>query len=209
MPPVHEHIGFLKEMGLDFGWGTTAFVEWLLEHVHIYIGTPWWLSITLSMLIIRVSLLKLYFNAADAAARSQVIAPHMDPLFKQYQTALAQGNRAEAQKVGGDMKTLRRNAGISYLKQFAPFVQVPIGFGTFRLMRGMAYLPVPGLDTGGVLWFPDLTVPDPLFILPIATSAAYYFTFKVFAAAPMRRKIWLLITRPESSLAERQAAAVQ
>ena len=207
MPPVYEHIGFLKEMGLDYGWGTTAFMEWLLEHVHIYAGTPWWLSITISMLIIRAGLLKLYFDAADSNARSQLIAEHMAPLMKQYQGALGAGNRIEAQRIGAEMKRLRRNAGVNLIKQFAPFVQVPIGFGTFRLMRGMAYLPAPGLDTGGLLWFSDLTLSDPLFILPVATAAVYATTFKVFAAASVSREICLLTTFSAFRWAERQVVA--
>ena len=159
------------------------------------------------MLIIRAGLLKLYFDAADSNARSQLIAEHMAPLMKQYQGALGAGNRIEAQRIGAEMKRLRRNAGVNMIKQFAPFVQVPIGFGTFRLMRGMAYLPVPGLDTGGLLWFSDLTLSDPLFILPVATAAVYATTFKVFAAAFVSREIFLLTTFSAFRWAERQVAA--
>lgn len=62
---------------------------------------------------------------------------------------------------------------------FVPMLQVPIGFATFRLMRGMADLPVPGLDDGGFLWLTDLTQSDPYFILPIVTGIAFHLTFKV------------------------------
>ncbi|KAL1858941.1 hypothetical protein VTK73DRAFT_7737 [Phialemonium thermophilum] len=48
-----------------------------------------------------------------------------------------------------------------------------------RLFRGMAALPVPSLETGGALWFPDLTVPDPLFILPVASSVLLYLVMKM------------------------------
>ena len=188
--PAYEHIGFLKEMGLDYGWGPTAFMEWLLEHVHIYAGTPWWASIVISMLLVRAATLKLYFNAADSSARSQLITEYTAPLMKKYKNALASGNKVEAQSVSQEMRTLRSNAGVSYLKQLAPFVQVFIGFGTFRLMRGMAYLPVPGLDTGGLMWFEDLTLSDPLFLLPIGTAAAYYITFKVFGVTFLDQFFW-------------------
>lgn len=72
-----------------------------------------------------------------------------------------------------------RAAGVKLWKMAVPMIQIPLGYGTFRLMRGMAALPVPGLEDGGFLWIKDLTLADPLFLLPILTSGAFYYTFKV------------------------------
>ena len=178
-PPVHEHIGFLKELGLDYGWGPTAMVEWLLEHVHVYTGTPWWATIGLSLLILRAALLKLYIDAADAAARNQVIKPHVDPLMERYKAAAGTRDVAGMRKITTEIRSLRKSAGIKYWKISMPLIQIPLGYGAFRLMRGMANLPVPGLETGGLLWMQDLTLSDPYFILPLATGALYFFSFKV------------------------------
>ena len=166
-------------MGLDYGWGPTAFMETLLEHVHVYLGTPWWASIGISMLIIRAALFKFYVDAADSSARRQLIKHLEEPIAARIKVAQAEKNQRALREAWYERRALQKSAGITWWKSFAPFLQVPIGFGTFRLMRGMAYLPVPGLDTGGLLWLPDLTQSDPYFILPIATAAAYYFTFKV------------------------------
>lgn len=43
---------------------------------------------------------------------------------------------------------------------------------TFLAIRGMARLPVESMTTGGALWFLDLTVPDPFFLLPIMATAS-------------------------------------
>ena len=166
-------------MGLDYGWGFTASIEWLLEHVHIYAGTPWWASIGLTLIVIRASLLKIYFGAADAAARNQLIAQYNEPIMERLKVAQRDGNMMAINKAHVEMQDLRASAGVKLWKIFLPFIQVPIGFGTFRLVRGMAHLPVPGLDTGGLLWMKDLTLSDPYFLLPIMTGASYYFTFKV------------------------------
>ena len=178
-PPSYEHLGFLKEMGLDYGWGPTAFVETLLEHVHIYAGTPWWASIAITMVMIRAALIKIYMDASDAGARNSSITSYNAPLMERYKTAAVAKDVVAMREASTEMKELRKAAGIKYWKLFVPFVQIPIGFGTFRLMRGMASLPVPGFDTGGLLWIQDLTISDPTFILPAVTSACYYFTFKV------------------------------
>lgn len=177
--PVYEHLGFLKEMGLDYGWGPTAFVETLLEHVHIYLGTPWWASIGISMLIIRVTLFKFYLNAADSSARRRAIKHIEDPISARIKTATAERDQMALREARNERYALHKSVGITWWKSMVPLVQIPIGFGTFRLMRGMASLPVPGFDNGGLLWVYDLTVPDPFYILPIATGWAYHVAFKV------------------------------
>lgn len=168
-------------MGLDYGWGPTAFVETLLEHVHIYLGTPWWASIGISMLLIRAVLMKFYIDAADSSARRQAIRPLEEPITARIKAAQASQDQHALRVAWLDRRALNKSAGIVMWKSFVPFLQLPIGFGTFRLMRGMATLPVPGLDTGGLLWVTDLTQSDPYYFLPVATAAAYYFTFKVLS----------------------------
>ena len=179
--PVYEHLGFLKEMGLDYGWGPTAFVEYLLEHVHVYLGTPWWASIGISILIIRAALFKFFMDASDTSARRQHIKHLEDPINARVKAAKANRDQKALREAWSERSALYKSAGINLWKSFVPFLQIPLGFGTFRLMRGMVSLPVPGLDTGGLLWISDLTQSDPYFILPIGTAAAYYFTFKVLS----------------------------
>ena len=57
-------------------------------------------------------------------------------------------------------------------------IQIPFFFGMFRACSISSKLPVPGWQTGGALWFTDLTAVDPFFILPVisgATTAATIF----------------------------------
>ena len=175
----YEHLGFLKEMGLDYGWGTTAMMETILEHVHIYAGTPWWASIGITLLLVRGSLIKIYINAADATARNQTISELNQPLVDKMKAAQAKGDMVGMTQASKEMKDLRAAAGVKFWKMLMPFVSIPIGFGTFRLVRGMSFLPVPGLESGGLLWMQDLTLSDPYFVLPVLTAVAYFYAFKV------------------------------
>jgi YidC/Oxa1 family membrane protein insertase len=43
----------------------------------------------------------------------------------------------------------------------------------------MANLPVESMKTGGLFWFPDLTIADPYFLLPILCSASMLLTIEV------------------------------
>ena len=180
-PPaeIDEHIGFLKELGLDYGWGTTSMIQWLLEHVYIYSGFPWWGSIVFTAVAVRVSLLKFYVDAADTSAKMQTLKPAMQPILKRIQQARAARDRVAVMKATQERYAMFQNSGVKFWKLAIPLIQVPLGFGTFRLLRGMGYLPVPGFDQGGVLWFTDLTMPDPYGIMPIITSTSYFLAFKV------------------------------
>ena len=182
-PQVNEYIGFLKEMGLDYGWGPTAFVETLLEHIHIYTGTPWWISVGLTVIAIRLFIFRFFINAQDASARIAAIKPLTAGIDKRQKDAVASGDQQELRAISLERRAIYSKFGIKVSRIFWPIaLQVPLGFGTFRLMRGMTALPVPGFDQGGPLWLSDLTIADPYYILPLATAATYYWTFKVGAS---------------------------
>lgn len=177
--PVTEHIGYLKELGLDYGWGPTAFVETLLEHVHVWTGTPWWASIVLTAVFVRLVMLKAYVNASDTSARLAVITPRVKPIQDRLSAAKAARDQQAMMAASAEMQAAYQSANVQLWRLAVPMLQIPLGFGTFRLMRGMADLPVPGLDRQGLLWLQDLTLPDPYFILPIVTAGAFHYTFKV------------------------------
>ena len=50
---------------------------------------------------------------------------------------------------------------------------------TFLAIRGMAKLPVDSLSTGGALWFTDLTMADPFYVLPVLATASILTIIRV------------------------------
>ena len=45
----------------------------------------------------------------------------------------------------------------------------------FIALREMANLPVPSLQTGGLWWFQDLTLSDPIYVLPLVVTATMWY----------------------------------
>lgn len=134
----------------------------------------------LTTLLLRVAFLKLHINAADTMARLATLTPHMAPIKERISAAKLTQDMEALNLASAEMKRLYLAANIEVWRMFLPFlVQIPLGFATFRLLRGMATLPVPGLDEGGLLWLKDLTLSDPYFILPMAVGGAFYWTMKV------------------------------
>ncbi|KAL8772783.1 MAG: hypothetical protein Q9209_002128 [Squamulea sp. 1 TL-2023] len=177
-PAVGRHIGFLNELGLDFGWGPTALVQWVFEHVHVYAGTPWWASIIITLLAIRVAIFKTYIGSADTSARLLVIKPYMQDVRDRLDDAKRAQDMPETMRRMQELKNVYSAAGIKMWKTFLPFVNLPLGYGMFRLTRNMSEMPVPGLEDGGLLWITDLTLSDPTFLLPIGTGISTFFLFK-------------------------------
>jgi YidC/Oxa1 family membrane protein insertase len=176
---IPEHIGYLKSLGLDYGYGPTAGIEWVLEHVHILAGTPWWLSIAITATLVRMVLFKPYVNAAENASRMSKIMPITKPIQQRMMAASRVGDNDAVMACRSELSLINKRAGVSMLKSFVPMVQVFAGYGTFVLLRAMSRLPVPGLETGGILWFHNLAVPDPLLILPIATAGVLHWVLRV------------------------------
>ncbi|KAI4213125.1 MAG: hypothetical protein LQ351_004279 [Letrouitia transgressa] len=174
-----DHFGFMKELGLDYGWGPTALVEWTLEHIHVLLGTPWWGSIVLTAMLSRLVLFKVFIDASDNTARTQTLAPALKDLRARLNDAKAKQDIPAMMGIQREVKAIYKLAGVQMYKTALPLLQVPLGFGLFRLMRGMAALPVPGLENGGFLWITDLTVSDPYFILPTVAGISSFVLFRM------------------------------
>lgn len=59
------------------------------------------------------------------------------------------------------------------------FCNGAIFMSMFFAIRGMAYLPVKSLETGGIFWFTDLTVADPFFVLPLITATSLMIHIRI------------------------------
>ncbi|CAG8316167.1 unnamed protein product [Penicillium nalgiovense] len=167
---IPESIGYLKQLGLDFGWGFTSTMQWLIEHTHIWTGLPWWASIVAVGLLTRVAMLRPVLSASENAARMTVAKPEADPLRHQMVAASTEGKSQEAQIMRAKLKAINDKHGIKAWKSMLPMLQIPLGFGCFRVVRAMTALPVPALATETAGWIKDLTVADPTYMLPMIAA---------------------------------------
>jgi YidC/Oxa1 family membrane protein insertase len=164
---------------LDFGYGPTSVLQWILEHMHVYTGLPWWGTIALGAVIMRLAFFPMYLRSSDMVARTQALQSVLRPIQERSTEALKSGDQQAALVYWQQMAAVRGRAGISLPAQFAPMLlQGAVGFFAFRLIRAMSNLPVPELKHGGFLWLSDLTVPDPYGLLPIAMGAILHVTIR-------------------------------
>ncbi|KAI1480331.1 60Kd inner membrane protein-domain-containing protein [Daldinia eschscholtzii] len=187
---IPEQIGYLKNLGLEFGWGPTSSCEWILEHVYIYTGMPWWATIAAVAVVWRVAMFWPTLTASKHSALMQQL--ERNPAYAQAKAEFNEAawktrDRVAQMRAQEKMMRLKKETGASVMRMLIPVLTVPFSFGMFRLLRAMATLPVPSLETGGLAWFSDLTVHDPYYILPMTSIALTALMFKQTRDANMSR----------------------
>ncbi|KAJ6784827.1 hypothetical protein PWT90_06807 [Aphanocladium album] len=178
-----NELGYLHELGLDFGFGPTTAMQWLLENIHVSTGLGWGMSIVASAFALRglmliPHILQMRNGGRTALMQSDPRAVEMNRLMKE---ALADGvngmeKRQQATVIGN---LLKKEYGVNNKNMLWLFVQFPFTIGLFKLVRQMGNLPVPGMETAGFAWFTDLTVRDPYFLLPALATGVMILSLQI------------------------------
>lgn len=169
---VCDHIGALSDAGLvtSYLWPSDILAR-LLEAVHVYSGLPWWGTITVVAIGVRLAMVPLYLKSSDATARMSAAKPELDAITEEMKEQRENPNATTVmlQKRGQIMKKY----GVKTRYMLAPVLQIPLALGMFNGLRKMANYPVDGFSTGGLSWFTDLSQQDPYCALPILTAATF------------------------------------
>ncbi len=169
-----DHIGDLVNLGLVH-WTPVGAVEVLLEQLHVNLGLPWWTAIVLLSLLGRAIIAPLLIRSQVNNVRLAKIRPELEKLMQKLQEAKARGDKISVNKNALASRQLFKENDCSPTRSLtAPLVQLPIALSCFIAIRKMSELPVESLKTGGALWFTDLTVADPYYILPLVSAASIY-----------------------------------
>ena len=122
-------------------------------------GAPWWLSVVMLTLVVRTLLFPLTFRQVKSVRRMQELKPDLDEIRAQY--------KDDPKKQQQEQMKLYGERGINPLGGCLPiFVQLPIFIVLYQTIKQFEHL--ESFRTGGLLWFQDLTVADPYFVLPVA-----------------------------------------
>ena len=139
-------------------------------------GTPWWLAIVMLTVVVRTLLFPLTYRQVKNVRKLQDLKPEMDEIRARYKDdALTQ--REEIARLYQERK-------VNPLGGCLPIaLQLPIFLVLYYTIRQFDKL--DSFRTGGLFWFTDLTVADPLFILPVA----YVLTMMASQELAMRNTV--------------------
>lgn len=161
--------GYMQSIGLAKSWWWPPdLVQHLMEIVHVSTGLPWWATISLVTVGVRLALFPLYVKSSDMMAKNAKIKPQLDEIQNKLMGAT---DMSESQSIMLKRKKLLAEHGIKNRYLMAPILQLPLAIGFFSGLRGMASYPVDGLQDQGILWFQDLTAADPYLALQCLSAA--------------------------------------
>ncbi|XP_063043634.1 mitochondrial inner membrane protein OXA1L [Engraulis encrasicolus] len=164
----------LAELGLG-NYTPVGAIQNLLEFFHMDLGMPWWGAIALGTVLARCLVFPVIVKGQREAAKLNNVMPEMTKLTNRMNEAKQSGNKFDFAKAYSDLMLFQKKNDVNPLRGLiVPLVQMPIFVSFFIALRKMAYLPVPSLQTGGTLWFPDLTMADPYYILPFAVTGTMF-----------------------------------
>ncbi|KAK7482301.1 hypothetical protein BaRGS_00026429, partial [Batillaria attramentaria] len=170
-----------------------GYAQKVLESVHSATGLPWWASIALTTVVLRgVVTLPLAVYSMRIMAKVELLQPEIAKLSKELRREVAMAvkkfawNEKTARfKYNSTMKKLIKDL---YIREnchpakssLVLWFQIPLWICLSFALRNMSgAVPTAATDleprvlcadlkTEGALWFPDLTVPDATWILPLA-----------------------------------------
>ncbi|CAH8382831.1 unnamed protein product [Eruca vesicaria subsp. sativa] len=160
-----------------------AALQHCIDMVHSFTGLEWWASIVVATILIRSSTVPLLIKQMKDTTKLSLMRPRLESIREEMQSkGMDHVTMAEGQK---KMKNLFKEYGVT---PFTPlkgmFIQGPLFICFFLAIRNMAEK-VPSFQTGGALWFTDLTTPDSLYILPVLTALTFLITVECNAQEGM------------------------
>eukprot|EP00457_Paulinella_chromatophora_P009765 gb/GEZN01009838.1/.p1 GENE.gb/GEZN01009838.1/~~gb/GEZN01009838.1/.p1 ORF type:complete len:356 (-),score=24.05 gb/GEZN01009838.1/:167-1234(-) len=183
--------GDMAQLGLGSAhpYWPPGWIQSVLEMMYVDLSLPWWAGLVLATVTTRLCVAPLAVIAVRNAARIQTIQPTLNVLTARLTECKRIGDQTQAAQQEQQIRALLRRTNAHPLKSLLPVLfQAPVFLCFFRALQEMADLPVPSLEQGGLLWFMDLTVPDPYCILPLlcclSTHQLLSHTFALLATSP-------------------------
>ena len=174
-----DAVSGLTSAGLG-GYTPVGIIQHALEFLHVQANMPWWAAIATMAALLRVALLPLAVSMQQNTARMFNIQPEVSRILLNMQQCSKMGDQVGQAQEGLKLAELYREHRVNPFKMFfMPLVQMPIFLTFFMAIRRMAAAPVESMKTGGLWWFPDLTIPDPTFSLPLLTCVNFLINIEV------------------------------
>lgn len=165
--------GDLKAMGL-VNFTPVGALETVLEAVHISTGLPWWATIAATTVMIRTALVPFIVKLQGNTARLHNVKPQLERLTENMKLAKETNDTAALARFSAQTQELFAKNDCNPLKSLMlPLLQAPVMISFYLALRDMANLPVPQFREGGISWFTDLTIADPTYVLPVASSLGF------------------------------------
>ena len=187
-PKIQDEMQEIAE-GLDLSvdYGMFSILSkplfWLLQWFHKLVGN-WGLAIILVTVVIKLIFYKLSETSYKSMARMRKLQPRIKSLQERYAD--------DKQKLGQATWDLYRKEKVNPAKGCLPIlIQMPVFLALYWVLIESVEL----RQAPFMLWINDLSVRDPIFVLPLLMGISMYVQFKLNPAPPdpMQAKIFAMM----------------
>jgi YidC/Oxa1 family membrane protein insertase len=161
------------ELSIDMGWFwfISQPMVWFLDLINEYVDS-WAFSIIIFTLLLKLVLFPVTAKGFVSMAGMRKIGPKMKDIQDRYKN--------DRQRASAEVMALYKKEGVNPLGGCLPVLaQMPFFIGFFFALREMVEL-----RHASFYWISDLSIPDPLFILPVVFGMVMVFTQKLSPAPP-------------------------
>lgn len=163
-------------------WWPAGRVQVLMEWIHVDLGLEWYQTIAMTAIIMRLITFPFVVMAQKNVANMHNVSPGLAAIQEKMSDARRRGDQMESAELGHQCALYMKEKGINPIKNMLPImIQLPIFMSMIVGLRGMAKLPVPSMEEGGILWFENLCMYDPFYILPLITASSMFLQIRMGA----------------------------
>ncbi len=164
-----EKFGHEAQNVIDLGWFSfiARGMSWLLRTIYGFIGN-WGVAIILLTILVRLLLVPFVIPQFRNMAKQRALKPEIDKINALY--------KDDREKKGAAMMELWRKNKVNPLGGCLPvLLQMPIFFALYQTLSTSIEL----YHAPFVLWWQDLSSPDPYYVLPIMLGALMFVQQKL------------------------------
>ncbi|MGI6575125.1 MAG: YidC/Oxa1 family membrane protein insertase [bacterium] len=148
----------------------------ILKFFYTYLGN-WGFAIIGLTFIIRLVLWPLTQKQTNSMRRMQEIQPKIKKVQEKYKN--------NPEKMNKEVMDLYKKHNINPMAGCLPIlVQFPILIALFRVLHDMEYI-----GDGSFFWIKDLSLPDPIYVLPILAAITTYISQKQMTTDPKQAQM--------------------
>jgi len=167
--PITEVVQAISQVDLSASWHVFAR---FLTQIHDVHELPWWMIIAGTSVVIKFLTWPLMAKSAGISARLQQEEKATASIRENFLKNNPERSMVKQQEMQKQLKEHYASKGIYPSRMImSTFLLIPIQIYTFLELRAIIHSGYPGLTSEGLLWFTDLTTPDPLLLLPVAITA--------------------------------------
>lgn len=168
----------LSSLGLG-GYSPFGVLQTGWEFIHVTTGLPWWGTIALSTVVIRILLTPAVIIAHKNATAMANSMPRLESVHDKISEARRTKEKVLIDRFERKRFQLMREVGYQPIKNgLMPLLTAQAIATCVVSLHYMIEAPVKALENGGLYWFSDLLAQDPYYVLPLISCATFWLILR-------------------------------